>query len=194
MPHFYREVFSAIALLLTFAAFAPYVYAIHRQANRPHLFSWVIWGITTTIVFIAQLQDNAGLGAWPIGLGAAISFYIALAAYCKRADTDITRLDWIFFGLALLSLPLWYMTSDPVWAVILLTLIDILGFGPTIRKIYAFPYSESLSLYLIYVARNLLVILALENYSVTTLFFPLAIGIVCILVVFIALYQRRVSV
>ena len=187
----YKELLSAVAIVLTFIAFFPYVRAIIRGAIRPHVFSWVIWGTTTSVVFLAQLEDRGGAGAWPIGVSGSISIAIALLAYVKRADITITKADWLFFISAMSSLPFWYFTSDPLWAVVILTTVDVLGFGPTVRKAYAFPYSESLLFFALFTARNLIVIMALENYSVTTVLFPAVIATACALLMAMVTYRRR---
>lgn len=124
----YKEILSAVAIALTFAAFVPYIRAIVSGATRPHVFSWVIWGATTFVVFLAQLEGKGGIGAWPIGVSGSITIFVAVLAYVKRTDITITRTDWMFFVSALSSLPLWYFTSDPLWAVVILTTVDILGF------------------------------------------------------------------
>ncbi len=183
---------SAVAIALTFMAFIPYIRSIIKGAVKPHVFSWVIWGTTTFVVFLAQLQDNGGVGAWPIGVSGVITISIALLAYMKRRDISITRTDWIFFISAMSSLPIWYLTSDPLWAVVVLTIVDVLGFGPTIRKSYDHPFSESLLFFSIFTARNLFVIMALENYSVTTVLFPSVIAIACILLMMMIAYRRSV--
>ncbi len=67
------------------------------------------------------------------------------------------------------SLPFWYLTSDPLWAVIILTTVDVIGFGPTFRKAYNHPFEEQLTFYAIFVVRNVIAILALEQYSLTTI-------------------------
>ncbi len=183
---------SAVAIALTFMAFIPYIRSIIKGAVKPHVFSWVIWGTTTFVVFLAQLQGNGGVGAWPIGVSGVITISIALLAYMKRGDISITRIDWIFFISAMSSLPIWYLTSDPLWAVVVLTIVDVLGFGPTIRKSYDHPFSESLLFFSIFTARNLFVIMALENYSVTTVLFPSVIAIACILLMMMIAYRRSV--
>jgi hypothetical protein len=189
---YYREILSAVAIAITFIAFYPYIRSILKGSTRPHVFSWVIWGSTTFVVFLAQLEDDAGIGAWPIGVSGIITMFIALLAYLKRTDISITRTDWLFFISALSSLPVWYLTADPLWAVIILTTVDVLGFGPTIRKTYAQPHSESLLFFTLFVVRNLLVILALENVSVTTVLFPTVTAIACIVVLAVIIYRRRV--
>lgn len=191
---FYKETLSLIAIAITLVAFIPYIREIFRGSIRPHIFSWVIWGVTTLLIFLAQLEADGGAGAWPIGVSAGVTIFIAYLAYTKRADVTITRTDWLFFIAALLSLPLWYWTSDPLWAVVLLIAIDVAGFGPTVRKAYQFPYSESLLFFALFALRNTLVILALESLSVTTLLFPAVILVICVFMIALIAYRRRVVV
>jgi hypothetical protein len=188
-----KQLFSLTAIVLTFVAFLPYIRSIRRGATKPHVFSWVIWGVTTVIVFFAQLAGNAGIGAWPIGVSGLITTYIAWLAYRRRADTHITRTDWVFFLVALSALPFWSFTADPVWAVIILTAVDVAGFGPTIRRAYIRPQEERLTFFALFAARNLLVLLALEHYSLTTVLFPAAVGLACLMLIAVLAYRRAMQ-
>ncbi len=187
----YKDLLSAVAILLTFIAYVPYIRLIVKGTVKPHVFSWVIWGTTTFVVFLAQLADGGGAGAWPIGVSGVITIFIALLAYIKRADVRITRIDWLFFLSAMSSLPFWYFTSDPLWAVVILTTVDVFGFGPTLRKVYVRPHSESLLFYFLFALRNGIAIGALENYSTTTLLFPVVTAIACLLLIAMAACRRR---
>jgi len=187
----FKIICSGLAIALTFAAFLPYIRGIVSGTTRPHVFSWIIWGSTTFVVFLAQLYDRGGAGAWPIGVSGAITIVIAILAYLNRSDITITRTDWLFFITALSSLPLWYMTANPLWSVIVLTMVDVLGFGPTFRKAYHEPGSESVVFYLLFSIRNLLVIVALEHYSVTTVLFPAVIAVACLILIGLIVYRRQ---
>ncbi|MCK4704040.1 MAG: hypothetical protein KAT90_01050 [Gammaproteobacteria bacterium] len=188
----YKEIFSAIAIVLTFIAFFPYIYSIRKGNTKPHVFSWIIWGSVTFVVFMAQLSDSGGAGAWPIGVSGVISIYVAFLAYTKKSDITITRTDKVFLLSAMSSLPLWYFTSDPLSAVIILTTVDIFGFGPTFRKAYSFPFDEQISFFALIAARNTLSIMALENYSLTTTLFPVATTLACLLFILMVTYRRRI--
>lgn len=184
--------FSALAIVLTFVAFVPYIRSILAQVTKPHVFSWVIWGVTTTIVFFAQLEAKGGMGAWPIGVSGAITMFIAVLAFVKHSDISITKADWLFFMSALASLPLWHFTSDPVWAVVVLTVVDLLGFGPTIRKAYDFPHEENIGFFFLFMLRNICVLLALEQYCAATVLFPLSVSVACLALLMMVAYRRRV--
>lgn len=185
-----KEVFSAAAMILTFLAFYPYVRAILRGQTRPHVFSWIIWGAGTFVVALAQLADGAGVGAWPIAVSGVITVGVALLALTRFADTRFTRMDWMFLILALSALPLWYLTATPLSAVIVLTAVDLLGFGPSVRKAYDRPYEENAVFFTLGAVRNGFVVLALENYSWTTVLFPAAVGMACLLFVALLLGRR----
>lgn len=187
-----KELLSTAAILLTFIAFVPYVSSILRDHTRPHVFSWAIWGSTTFVVFLAQLQAGGGAGAWPIGVSGAISLVVAMLAYKRKADCSITRTDWLFLVLAMTSLPFWYVTADPFWTVLILTTVDLLGFGPTIRKAYHFPFDEQVTFFALFVLRNMLAVLALESWSATTVLFPAATGAACLLLIGVIGYRRRI--
>ena len=188
-----KDIIGALAIALTLIAFLPYIASTWRGQTRPHVFSWVIWGITTFIVFLAQVKDGGGAGAWPIGVSGVITIGVAIVAYLKRADISITRLDTLFFIAAVSAVPLWYFTADPMWAVAILTVVDLLGFGPTLRKAFHFPHEENLTFFGLFLLRNLLVIVALEHYSVTTLLFPAAVALACLLLILLIGYRRTLN-
>lgn len=190
----YKEIFSAVAIALTLIAFFPYIRSIRQGTTKPHVFSWVIWGSTTFVVFLAQLADKGGAGAWPIGVSGIITLYVALLSYLKRSDNTITKTDWTFFILAMNSLPLWYITSDPLWAVVILTAVDGMGFAPTFRKAYVRPYEEKMTFFAIIALRNFVSILALEHYSLTTVLFPAFIAAACLVLIVVMVHRRRVLV
>jgi hypothetical protein len=188
----YKEILSAVAFGLTFLAFFPYIRSVLRGTTKPHVFSWAIWGSTTLVVFAAQLADGGGAGAWPIGFSGAVTIYVAGLAYTKKSDVTITRADWLFFLAAAMSLPCWYLTADPLWAVLILTVVDILGFGPTFRKAFDHPFDEQLTFFVLMAARNAIAAMALEHYSLTTLMFPTVMAAVCVVFIATVLYRRRV--
>lgn len=187
----YKEILAALAIGLTFYAFVPYVRSIINHEIKPHVFSWVIWALTTFIVFFAQLEGGGGIGALPIGISGLITLYVAYLAYTKKADIEINKLDWFFFISALSSLPFWYFTSDPLWAVIVLTLVDAFGLAPTLRKVYLKPHEESVLFFVLITARNIMVVIALEVYSLTTVLFPATIAGFCLILVVLITYRRR---
>lgn len=94
----------------------------------------------------------------------------------------------MFLGAALLAIPLWMLTDDPTLSVCLVTLIELAGLGPTIRKTARDPWSESLAYFVLCVVKYALAILALRQWTMAVAFYPVvniaaSLGICMLMVV-----------
>lgn len=185
-----KPLLSVLATLLTVLAYLPYIRSIYSGHTRPHVFTWVIWSLATGIAFGAVLQAGGGAGAWPIGFSCGVSLFVAGRAWAKRTDIGFTNFDWILFVAALAAIPLWLVANDPLWAVVVITIIELLGFGPTMRKTWLQPFSESMSFLVLMVMRNAFVIAALELYTTATLLFPVAMAGACLALIAIMAWRR----
>jgi hypothetical protein len=150
----------------------------------------VIWSINTSVAFLAVLHAGGGAGAAVIGFSAGVTLLITVLAWIKRADVEVTISDRLFFIAALVAMPLWHWMADPFWAVLLITMIELLGFGPTLRKTWAQPFSESVTFYALMLLRNLLVIAAMDQITLTTALFPGAMAAVCVGLIALMAWRR----
>jgi hypothetical protein len=185
-----KQLFSVAATILTFVTYVPYVRGITRGVIKPHIFTWTIWGFCTVVVFLAQRQGGAGVGSWAIGFSACIAFYIAWLSSRSGILLEANRTDWVFLVVSLSVLPAWLFTNDAIYAVIILTAVDLAGFGPTFRSAYIFPFREHLTFFVLGAIRNVLVIVAVEHYSVTTILFPAAGTVACVALAALIAYRR----
>lgn len=182
--------FGTFAAFLTVAAYVPYLRGVVAGRVCPHIFTWIVWGTATLLAFAAAWRAGGGWGAWVIGFSGVISFVVAALAYGQRAELAITRVDVLFFVAALAAIPLWVFARDPLWAVVLLTLIELLGFGPTFRKTWHAPRSESLVFLGLLIVRNVLILAALQQHTLITVLFPAAAALACLVLVVLMLWRR----
>lgn len=80
------------------------------------------------------------------------------------------------------------VTDNPTLSVCLVTLIELAGLGPTVRKTIDAPWSESLVYFVLCVVKYSLAILALRQWTVTVAFYPIvnvvaSLGICLLMVV-----------
>jgi hypothetical protein len=186
----YKEILSIIAIILTIVSFYPYIRSIQKGETKPHYFSWIIWGVTTFLASLTEFADHGGAGAYSVLLSGILCFYVAYLAYNQKRDYVIEKSDWIVFFLALSSLVVWYVTSNPLWAAIILTLVDSFGFIPTFKKAYDYPWEENITFYVIMTLRNFFAIFAMENYSITTTVFLWVINILGIILIGFIWWRR----
>jgi hypothetical protein len=167
----FKTIFGIAASVLGVISFLPYLRDVLRRKTKPHLFTWLVWGVLLVIAFIAQILRGAGSGSWITGITAVTCFLTAGLAV-HFGEKDIRVLDWMSLLGAALGLVLWGITSDPLLAVILICIVDVLGFVPTLRKGYAKPHEETLIFYVLSALKFAAGLIALRSYSPITYLFP----------------------
>lgn len=167
-----KEFIGAIAVILTFAGYIPYIKDTLKGKTRPHIYSWFIWSLVTTIAFALQVSDKAGPGSL-VTLSAAIVCFLIFLLGFRQGNKDITRLDTLFFILSLVSIFIWLFAKQPIISVILVSSVDMFSFLPTIRKSWNKPRTETLSSYIINTFRFALAIIALNRYTLVSSLYPI---------------------
>ena len=186
----YRDSIGFSATVIALISYVPYFRDIFARKTKPHAFTWLIWGVLTGIAFVGQIAGHAGAGAWVTGITAFICLVIAALA-AVNGERNIARLDWIALVGAGIALVVWFLTRGPLLSVILITVIDNLGFVPTLRKSYYQPAEETVSTFALSGFKWVLGILALERISVVTALFPVSIVVASWLFVVMLLVRRR---
>jgi hypothetical protein len=166
-----KEWLGVLAVLQGFVNITLYTRTILAGKTRPHAFSWLLWAIIMAVVFVAQYTDKAGPGAWQTGISTVLCAWVGILSIF-RGEKNITRSDWVAFLGTLLAIPLWIATKDPLASVIMLTVMDAVGYYPTLRKSWHAPYQENLYRPFRASAMWLTSICAIEHYSVVTVLYP----------------------
>lgn len=164
--------FGALATFISFVSFAFYAKSIIQRKTKPHFYSWFNWFLLTTIGAVAQDHVGGGASAWVLYLSAFNCFLITIASLCL-GEKSITRGDTITFLSALIIIPVWLISKDPLLAITLLITIDLLCFYPTVRKTYHQPYSEDLIAYMFAGLRYFIALFAIEKITLSNLAYPL---------------------
>lgn len=189
----WRDIIGAVAVAISLASMVPYLMSTWRGVTKPHIFSWAIWGVFNLIGGLAQIVDHGGPGAWVNIAGACTCWTGALLAYYKGGTRDITRGDCFAAGGAVIGIIPWVLMHDPLYSVILITFIDMLAFYPSFRKGWVKPYDDMPLVYIASIAKHALGIVALTNFSVTTVLFSASLVITNAAYVAMLLLRRRVS-
>jgi hypothetical protein len=78
-----KEILGFLSVTVAFASYAIYAISIFKNKTRPHVFTWVIWGLSEAIAFSAQYSKGAGPGAWVTGVDAVVTLTIAVVAFWR---------------------------------------------------------------------------------------------------------------
>lgn len=166
-----KESLALIATILIFVAYVPYVRDVVKQKTRPHPYTWFISGFITFIVFAIQITHEGGVGVIPTFFGASAGILISVLSLGPKRPA-ITKSDTVFFLLAMIAIGIWLFAHQPLLSAVLLSVIDVLAFMPTLRKSWAHPEQETVSTYFVNSLRHAFSASAVQHYSLVAVAYP----------------------
>jgi hypothetical protein len=167
----YKEILGWIAVALAFACYIPIFWGIFLGTVKPHLYTYLVWSIITTLGFLASWFSGGAAGSWALGFSALFCIGVFILSF-RYGTKDVTHSDALYTVAAVLTIVPWLLTKDPTLSIILAVLIEILSFFPTLRKTWNDPYSEPFSSWSLNTLKHGVSILALSSFSVATVLYP----------------------
>lgn len=159
-----KEIFSVIAVILTFIGYIPYYRDILRGKTRPHIYSWSLWSLITILIIALQITGGAGSAIWVTIAAGLFCLGVVILSF-RNGKREITKLDTMVASLALIAVLCWLIIDEPIISMIFVIAADMLAFIPAIRKSWIDPRSETLALYAITTVRFLFALAAIESYT-----------------------------
>lgn len=186
----YKELLGILSGIIALGISLSYIYTIVKGKTRPHLYTYVIDLIVSSVVVAGALAAGAGAGAWNLLVSTPLVLVIALLCL-KYGTKDVTRSDAFFAGGALLTVVPWLLTKEPTLSVVLASLIYVLSMIPTIRKTWNAPESEPIALWTINALKHVVALSALAVFSVATATYSLSIICIDAVLIGVMLWKRR---
>lgn len=181
---------ALIASIVSFTNFIYYVFTIFKGKTKPHLYTWLAWGIITLIIAIIQTLEGETYGAWLAYTVAAVSLARAALAI-PYGEKNITKSDRFSLLVCFVSTVFWLVFKQPVVSVLLLTTIDLVAYYPTFRKSWYKPYEEPVISHFVFGLTYTLGIIAIDDYSFTTATYHIAVAAFSYMFVVYALMRRK---
>ena len=208
----FKDVMGALAVVIAVVAYTIYVWQSLRGDARPHPLSWLIFGILTGTAYLVQLDQAAGPGSWVMGVTTAVCFLLCVMGFW-RGERTFPWYEWAFlFAAAIIFVFYWLSRSPelmadvlsgtaqnllvrdgPAISAILATIVNVLGFGPTVTKAWSRPQSDSATTFLMNGLKFVPALFAMDRVSVAIFVYP-AVLLVANVAVAALIYLRRLQV
>lgn len=188
---YWKEVLSIIAVWIAIYSYVTYIASTLSWKTEPHIFSWGIWAMTTGIAFSAQLAGWWGWWSAQNGVTFLVCIFIALLALKYGKKNSLTKYDWWSLVLSILAIFLWFYTNNPFYGTLFATLADLIGYIPTLIKVWKKPQSEPSSYYLLMNLKHWLSLLALSAYNPTTVIFSGAVIIMNFILISLQIIRKE---
>jgi len=184
--------FIAVAIPLRLMAGGGYLISTLRGKAKPNIVSWSLWSLTALIAFAAQIYKGGrseALVTLAIALGPLA--VIAVAVLKGAQSLTLTRLDVWCLSLAIAGIILWIRTKDPLLALLMSIVADILASIPTVVKSYLTPQTESAAAYSLSIISMIVTLLTIRQWNVMSWAFPLYILVINLTFVTLILLPKR---
>lgn len=169
-----KALLGQLSVVLVVASLLHYAWFTLRRQIKPHLFTWVIWGLAVGIAAAGRHVEHAGPGAW--NMVAMCLGCLAIAALSLRyGERDITRGDMVALLACFAAMALWYVTDNALVAIVLVTAVDLGGYYPTVRKSWLRPHEEATYNFVLSNISHVLSLAANEVHTLATMLTPLCI-------------------
>lgn len=187
----FKETIGILSCVIVTISTLRYFYLTFQGTLKPHVFTWLVWGLVMGISAAARAADDAGPGAWAAWGGAVSCASVGFLAIFKGEKT-ITRGDILSLLFSLSAIPVWVVTRNPLYAVIIVTAVDVVAYYPTFRKTYSKPYEEAIFPFLIANLLHVVSLVANLNYTLTTTLTPAVLLFANVALISMILWRRKV--
>ncbi len=186
-----RIISSIIASALLGVGYFSYFKDIFLKKTKPHLYTWLVWGITQGTATVALWHGGGGLGVVSLSVGTFLVCMIFLLSF-KYGTKNITRFDTFVLISALLAIFVWWQMDNPLLAVFMVSVIDGLGYIPTFRKTFANPWSETTFFWATMIFVDILAMFSNSQYNFLTMTYLTTLMVLNFVVLMICVYRRKV--
>lgn len=189
MLSFYEWIGISGFILQLFGQFQYFQALFIQKTAKPHAFTWLVWAFIMSIGAFAQFSEGERLALVFLSEGALFCFSVGMVALFRNAIV-FTKFDYWCLCIALCIIPLWLVTKTPLYSVILISIIDGMMILPTLRKTWNEPFSEPLMAFFAGAFVYISSLFVLNEISMITAFYPIAIACVNISFISIVLFRR----
>lgn len=186
-----KIIFALISVTVGTLAFFPYMRDIFLKKTEPHSYTWLIWSITQGTAVVGIWYGGGGIGALEFTIGTLLTFVVFLFSL-KYGSKNITISDTVILIGALLAILAWWQLKNPFLSILMVCVIDVLGYVPSFRKSFQEPWSETIFTWVSFVVGNCFALLALQQYNFLTMGYIISISVANLGLVVICLIRRKI--
>ena len=165
-----KRAFNALAGILFFAAFAPYVWAILHGQTQPSPVSWLIWASVDTLAYLAMKKEEARTGQLT---GAVLGAWLITGLAVYYGEVSMGMIEWVSIVGATAGILLWQKTGNAVLAIVCSQAAIMIGALPTFASAYANPALENPVAWSIWLLSCVCALFAIKKWDLANALQPL---------------------
>lgn len=188
------EFFAIASTVIASIGTMQYLWLTATGKVQPNRVTFFFWGLFPLIAYFAQTSVEVSSVAWITLAVGLLPFAVVAVSYLNPAAYwRIERRDYVLALIAVIAMLLWYVTSDPILALLFALLADVFAGVPTLIKSYTAPHSEDWRPYALNCVGFFVGLFAVENWVFAEYSFVLYLFLMT-LVFTLVIYVRQKQV
>ncbi len=174
--------------VISTAAYIPYIISILKGKTKPNRASWWIWAVLGIIICASYWSVGARNTFWytlPVGMitTALLSLKYGIGGW--------TPFDRVCLAGAAAGLLLWWVSGIPFTALAVSMGIDMIGYFPTMRKIWHMSGSEDRLTWMMFLVAAALNVAAIDRWTLDIAIYPVYILVFNSIVLGLIVFRKR---
>lgn len=166
------EILGIIAGILSFFAYGLYIFTTIFGRTKPNRATWWILTLIGLMVASSYYAGGARATMW-VAVSYVLGPFIIAVLSLKYGEGRWEGLDKWCLVIALISVPIWYISKSAILVLMINIFLDFIGLLPTIKKSYLRPQGEDRIAWTITFFASLLNIFAVERLIFAIAFYPI---------------------
>jgi hypothetical protein len=193
MTNIQLAVFGLSSGTINLLAEIPAIRGIFAGTNKPERATWWMWFILSSVSFFGQIAGGAHWSAVLSFTSTIVGGVIAVLSI-KYGYGRFHLRDAVGIAVAIIGGLYAYIVRDPLIAVVIVTVVELLAAGLTVYKTWFAPSTENFLAWRISLVGTILGVLAVGKYRPVIYLAPLSNFLInLVMVVLIAIRRPRVK-
>lgn len=159
---------------------------------KPNKVTWLLWSITPLIATVAAITDGVGWSVLPVFMAGFGPLLIFIASFANpNSYWKLNKFDYLCGFWSILAMIFWFITKEPVIAIIFSIISDGFASFPTLVKAWKHPETETTVVYLTSLFNTLTSFSAIKTWSFSSYAFPVYLVVVNSLLTIFAYRQSK---
>lgn len=185
------EYLVLVGFAVSMAGTLVYVKDTLRSKTKPNRVTWSLWAVAPLIATAAALSDGVTLAVLPVfAAGFGPLLVLGASFYNRNSYWKLTKFDFACAVPSVLALFLWWVTSDPNYAIIFAISSNVLATLPTLIKLWKYPETETVMKFKTGLASALTAFFAINAWEFSSLAFPIYLALENTALIF-AYYRKK---
>ena len=187
-----RIILGILSGILPIIGTYPYIRDVLRGKTKPHRMAEFIWLVLDAIAVASQLAKG---GTWSVIMPAVgtLELTVGFILSLKYGMGGTSKKDIAALVLSGLGLVMWYFTNEPLFALLIVVGIDLIGTSLVVIKTYHHPHTETFSTWFLSFIAGLFAAAAVGRWTFALLIYPLSVALGNGAICWTILTRRNVS-